>query len=480
MQREGPEIERYAAQHSERRADGSVLLFTLVTSVLLFGLVTALTTLMRDNERVTREAFEAHVALQMAENGLEIATYELQSDTDTDGDGVGSCSRVTAAGTINVTTTELVPQVLYQVDAVGVSGPVSQSLSKTVERVFTSTFPESSLSIVGNADTSSFEAGEASSLVFDKDGASEIYVTDANVSSAMEESLASKATDASLEAEVGTYASEIDQLSTFHDEMTQRILGATLLNARQVAIPDESGSVIELTEESGALTGLGEFLGESFSIVTAPAYHLYHETIPAGGAVRGEGILLVTGGLQIDEGATLEWNGDLIVSATFEESVRLAVNGGNLSVNGNILVLGNLDTAVDVNIGANSNVNVAGNFLVASDVGSVLQDSVRVHLEESSQMHIDGLMTMLGHQIMLSSDQGSLLQVDGMAQAAILSKGLEHEVAWALDGEAEFVLNRDKVRSGIASLIDLEGRMKADETQLLYMDDWETRSWVVR
>src|SRR5262249_28201809 len=75
-----------------RDRDGSVLLASLFLSLILMASASALVTNSLYRQAAERSRIELDRAVQIAESGLDVAFYEVQSNTDLTNDSIGAAS----------------------------------------------------------------------------------------------------------------------------------------------------------------------------------------------------------------------------------------------------------------------------------------------------------------------------------------------------------------------------------------------------
>jgi hypothetical protein len=126
-----------------------------------------------------------------------------------------------------------------------------------------------------------------------------------------------------------------------------------------------------------------------------------------GRTLSGSGTLIITRRLEVDEGATFIWDGDVIIMGS-QNHAKLEIQDGTVTINGNLIAATdpNGNKRADVRMSSNSILNITntngdgGSFLMLSRGGEA-----EFHLDTSNggsnspTVNVDGVLALLGDDI---------------------------------------------------------------------------------
>ncbi len=142
--------------------------------------------------------------------------------------------------------------------------------------------------------------------------------------------------------------------------------------------------------------------------------------LEGGATLSGSGTLIVNRNLQIDTGAALVWDGDVIVLGDGAHAT-LGIGGspGTATINGNLFLLADSGKRANLQIDAGGSLTVTGAFNSLSRVGeSEVQVTSIGSASGGGTLTVDGLFAMLGNKIDFRVRNGGELAINGMMVVA--------------------------------------------------------------
>ncbi len=444
---------------------GSILLICLLVVLILFSLVATMLSLSLLENTVARENTDDLRALNLAEYGLELAKWEIGEGQDPDGDGIGDVSGTTPDGTYaaRILAGE---DGIYQLESIGQSGVRTRTVIADLELVMTTAFPESPLTTIGGVEKADLALEPAASLVLDGLDGSVMHVSDKLLYDALRRM--GGLIDDDDDDDSGmiftprldpSYPAELDRLHEFHKQLSEQIEKTFLPTAIEQKFPSKASGATVWGSEKNPVT-----------------YSLTDAVLPPGSTLKGFGTLIVTKRLLVDSGALIDWTGDLIVRGGAANDALFELNGGGVSVTGNVIVYADADHAATIKLSSSSKLGVVGNLLLMTDLTETKQAIAKLVVQSLAAASVTGLFTHLGRQPELKMHLDSRLYVQGMVQSAlppIVGTG----VKWDLDGDVDITLDRTRIRDGVVGLQELAKRYDVPLTELLFRYDFVVRSW---
>lgn len=149
--------------------------------------------------------------------------------------------------------------------------------------------------------------------------------------------------------------------------------------------------------------------------------------IESGATVTGSGTLIINRRLEVDDGGTLIWDGDVIVLGA-QNHAKLEVQDGTIQVTGNLIAVPDPSSnkRADIRVSSDGNLTVKGSLLTIS-AGT---GEAEFHIDGSgggssgADVNVDGVLAMLGDKIDFriggggkSNEKGELTVKGGMVFA---------------------------------------------------------------
>jgi type II secretory pathway pseudopilin PulG len=147
-------------RHAKKR--GSVLLTALVISLILMASAAALVTTSLYRQSAARARIESTRAEQVAETGLDIAFYEVQSNSDVTNDAIGVATGTSSGGSYTATIAPaFAGPGTYTLTSVGRYGTRTQTVERVISKSASSTpgfLGVDKVTLAGGASVDSFDS----------------------------------------------------------------------------------------------------------------------------------------------------------------------------------------------------------------------------------------------------------------------------------------------------------------------------------
>ena len=459
---------------------GSALLVSFFVVILLFGLVGSMTLLATTYSRANQARLTLAQAFYLSEAGLEGAKWELATGSDPDGDGVGDRKVETGEGTYTVSVTDN-GDGTYTLVSTGSASGDSATIEETVQLVLPggSGFPASAMTMVGGFPGSGIQIKQgvygpsgSRTLIIDGGNSPGIALIDTTTYSEVGDVLSNAVLDGDLDLDnlTGSVANEfngvdlplehyadseefLDELAGAHTEMTDHIADQLLTTAKKSTISSASNIVY------GAMGSHEQF------------YFPNDEVLTDGQTLTGYGTLIVNKKFQIENGATFNWNGDLIIFGNESSDSELEVDG-QATVTGTILVLGQAEKDSKLTMKTAGQLDVTGSITSISDPSTV---SKTMFITEGT-VNLNGVLSILGPTIQTEFKDTSETNITGTIQ--IGAPAAFDDFLLKFEGDFEVHKDDDGIAQGADALRDLNTSMgltqggaiffsSADDAQLI-------------
>ncbi len=245
----------------------------------------------------------------------------------------------------------------------------------------------------------------------------------------------------------------LDELAGAHTEMTDHIADQLLTTAKNSTISSASNIVY------GAMGSHEEF------------YFPNDEVLTDGQTLTGYGTLIVNKKFQIENGATFNWNGDLIIFGNESSDSELEVDG-QATVTGTILVLGQAEKDSKLTMKTAGQLDVTGSITSISDPSTV---SKTMFITEGT-VNLNGVLSILGPTVQTEFKDTSDTNITGTIQ--IGAPAAFDDFLLKFEGDFEVHKDDDGIAQGADALRDLNTSMgltqggaiffsSADDAQLI-------------
>lgn len=502
--------------HCTRRdEEGSALVLVLIFAIGVLVLVSTLLSLatqgVRD-ERARRDlkALQTVVSTALADAVFEINADRLTGPFDPAGDGAGALTvdsdggdgvRVVAPSgrSLGRYRTTIRPDAAgrWILTAVAVSPDFGAPRQRAAARAILLPAPppflgdRNALSIIGpNRDLNLSMGGGSRLTITDPSLAvAAVNVTDPEV---RESFLAATGGATILGADpenpgagaegAGTVTN--DPAGIVSEEAVDRILGgvqafvaANLAGATPLSDAAASAGATVTATADGVSIDAG---GSAATLVLPPGtYSASAVDVTTGVTVQGSGTLIVTGDLDLLNGARLDWTGQIIVIGSSDAELQVA-GGGRLDVAGLLVVVSAPGAEATFVADSGSRVGVDGALL---SLGAGDEGQTELGLDSGSEVDVDGILLLLGNEAEFESMPSGALTVDGsmVVAAPVDSEDGEIDVRFGNGSDTTLTFDNVNFERGLRSLMtffDLTGG--TDEFPVRVTSYWEgsTLEWL--
>jgi hypothetical protein len=471
------------------RNRGSTLIVTLLLLILFLGMALTLVSLGVENERSVRSTVFTSNAFYLAEAGIGASQSELGLGKDLGNDGLGTISKSVAGGSYQSVATPR-GNGEYDVVSTGSYNGFTARVGATLVPSFSAIAPLGPFGI-SQAVPNSLDLStklQNNNLRIDGGILPAITVQDASAYSLLLTVLAKAIDTKKLSPTVftgsplvpvatggGTVYLPIE--NTPHPPVDVPLLEALrtelFTNISTTLIP-AANNVINNTKGMGAKTVWGTTANPQITV-------LNNSMAPKSGTrITGNGTLIITGSVTLNDNVSLDWTGDVFLMPTVGNTL-LTVNGGNLHVAGNLVSIestkGQGVLAVQKSSSSSPNIATAVVDGTLQVLNGPLGKQTAVQVMQGGRLTVNGLLSMTGEKTqMLSKDAGTQLIVNGTAQMGALSgSGKAPVLNLDITSTAYFNWNKNLVDNALQNLSSmLKGRNLAIYPQLL---GYAQRGW---
>lgn len=162
------------------RESGAALLAVLSLVVAGLALAASAVSVLLTGQRAVRETRDQAIAFYLAEGALEIAKWEIGTNQDPDGDGLGSDTGTATGGSFVVTSQDLGGNT-WLLQATGTAGTVNMALEEVVGMSGSSGFPFGALTVMGETDTLQLQTASSTNMILDGVDTAAIAVADSTL-----------------------------------------------------------------------------------------------------------------------------------------------------------------------------------------------------------------------------------------------------------------------------------------------------------
>ncbi len=460
---------------SATRESGIALIFALLGVIVSAAIASSLVMVTMTETRAANAASAHAMAFYLAESGLNSARWEIGESTDPGGDGEGTVSVTSAAGSYEIVATDL-GSGFWRLDANGTSSGNAVVLEEVVQVVTSSTFPGGAITLVGDLDVAEVQFQPTTDLIIDGGNSPALAISDQTTYDEMGAYFAT-GVSAGFIAETDVVGSIT---STFQPGDAD--LSIAKVPDAEVAVSITADMFNDLRTEidtvwlpsaaSQTIPGGSAAWGTSGS----PVKYKFpvDQKITGGQTIQGYGTLLFKKNLIIESGGRLNWNGNVIIYGDDTADSLLEVDGV-LNVTGNILVMGGKDRNLKVDLKSLGSVTVDGAFTVLTDYANpATQDQFLI----AGDLTVDGLLTIVAPKHQDEFKPGSDVYVKGSLQLGRPSGAGETEFKVKFEDEAEFYKDDASIMKGANALVALDGDFGGDVLAgVLTTSDVDVCSW---
>lgn len=449
---------------------GSALLMAVVVSVAAAAIAAAIITVALLSNRQSAMSWEMRQTLLIAEAGVSASIREINSNEDPDGDGLGTISGSYAGGSYVVTAVYDQTGDRYTLTAVATFGNLRKGVEAVVEPGLP--FP-----------------GAAAVTLFGPAGEVEFEIEDNQV----ELSGLSDQKPALVVQDPNAFSMTLSQIL---EQIDDGLPPNTLKGSPLLTYTTPAGDTVDLPiGQSNSVQFDGPFLeslrttviDKTLNEFIPNATHVFHNDqditapmnfgteqnpaivvfdgsdidIKSGGHLTGNGILIVTGELQVEHLGKLDWNGTVIVLGGdgFDGDAEFENQRGHVNIKGNLFVVGANGGEAELEIdnpGGNqiSHTNIDGAVLV---LGGGAGEEAELEIEEGNTV-INGLVLVQGGdevEFELENDDdgaafNGVLNINGAVSIGVMNEGGEIEVE--LEGNANIKYHKNNILAAIQGL----------------------------
>jgi Tfp pilus assembly protein PilX len=465
--------------HDAMATQGNALLLAVLAIVAMAALASPVVTISSTASRAAIAAEEQAKAFSLAEAGLEAATYEIATSSDEAQDGAGNRSFSGTSGTYAVTSTDLGGD-YYELRSTGSSGQHQVTIEKVIRSTATSRFPRGAISVVGGMRTSQALFNNNTDLVMSGNDSPGIAFTDSALYEALSADFAKGVVDGYLQS------SDISGTGGGIFQPGDTPLSIELFSASEAAVllyaslyTDVRDRIDNYLLPSATLKVLLPAVSQTYGTSSSPVTYKFavDQKLSLGQTLSGYGTLLFNRSLIVEKGATLNWNGNLIVYGDSLTDAVLEIDG-KVNVTGNILLVGGSGRNIKYIQKSNGELNLEGALTAMTQYTS---SGTKAEFYVENTFNVTGLVTTFASKHQLEMKGGSNMDITGSFQFGRpmeASDGTELK----LKIEDRFEVQRDEnaVSAGANALLELGARLgsTAIEQNLVHRA-FKTQSWRV-
>ena len=432
---------------SNRRESGVALFGTIVAMVVLLSVTGAAVALSITDLRAVQNGRDQLSAFYLAEGGLQRAKWEIGEDVDPDTDGIGNLAVSSANGDTTVAAVEVSADV-FELTSTGATASASVSLVETVVLRWTPSAPDGAISVIGGVDFVEHLFNSNANLIIDGGPSSPaIVMGDADFHSefvsGLDDAISGGYVDASNLTGGGLTGTDslqhdpnaVADLSTFYSDLVSHFTGL-IPGADSTSLPSSSDIVY----------------GSSGAPVTK--YFSADSKLKSGQKLRGHGTLIFSNLFEIENGASIDWNGDIVVLVDSPRATNFLIDG-KLKLTGNLAMLskGNQDAMFLVK--GNGEVDVVGAVTAMTNFAN---PSTKLELLVENKFRVDGIVTIGAGIHQIEFKQGSDTFIRGMLQIAVADA---KKFSFKVESALEIVRNLDLLTDGIEALGSVNGTVSS-------------------
>jgi hypothetical protein len=463
------------------RQEGMALITSLILVVILVSFSGAMLFISLAESRGIQESTLQKIAFYTAEAGLEAGKYEIGDAIDPDGDGIGSKTFTSTTNDFAVSYTVVAEDLgleFYRLTSTGTVRQTSVKLEAIVEKIKTSAFPVAAFSSLGNLDDAVLKIVNKPYVIFDGGYSAAIGIGSNNLFNRLASELMKAITKGNLKSTLSgaTYLTSIlsgktlreAELPISHETDPTRLTNLSVLY-------DELVDRVNNTMIPTAIKALPKQLIYGTSTAPGTFYQPLRITLLKNQTLSGYGTL-VAHDFTLPYGATVNWNGNLIVTGNMLKAANIDLLGGSLNVTGNLIVLGEGKDNALVSVKTGSRLTVNGSLLLATSYQAKSGKDVKVDLE-GGKITVNGIMTLLGGKIDAQFKPGGRLDVTGMMQSGSPQGAGTEKQKIHFDGPARIIKDDAAIRRGTNSWLQTGTSMNLVQGGELSTDEVITHAW---
>lgn len=447
------------SRKDQRSQTGVALLMAVIVVMITLGLSGSMIVVSISNAKAVVESERRSRAFSCAESGLGSAKWELGEDQDRLKDGLGNHQGSLAGGTYAVSAVDLGDD-FFRLTSTGSSLGMDVTIEEVVQKRNTTRFPGSAVSMVGGMATSQMEFSQTSDVTIIGDDTPGILLSDPDLYSSVtgqfaeavqkgyldEEDVSGSVTNTFQpgNAELSMAQAPQDEASltiyaSMYDEFTGHLNTNYLPGAAPQSLPG-SGSV---TYGSSASPANFKF----------PA----NQKLKSGQTLSGNGTLVFSRNLVVENGATLNWNGNLVIYADPGQDANLEVDG-KLNVTGNILLVGSDGKNVKMLVKHQGEVTVNGALTALTEYSDT---ATKIEFYVENKLTVNGLITTVASKFQSEFKAGSEVDITGSFQIGRPHEA-EKDTELKLKFEDTIRVRKDEqaIMTGADALVALGGDLK--------------------
>ncbi len=463
------------------RERGVILFFTMVLVIVIIGISGPVLMFSLGEAREAIESGDSAVSFYLAESGIEAAKWEIAESQDPDGNGIGNKAVTVGSGSYAVTTTDLGGGV-YRVTSTGSFAGTDVVLEEVISFDYSTTFPQGAISIVGNVDDADIDIEKDADIVIDGGDSPALSFTDLAVYTRVGEEFVEAITDGNMPS-INLTGSPTNTFPGSDDPS----LALPIVHQPEYSdsLKDFTALYNQLVAKVDALRPIAQTAGPTFDATygspgsPVTVYVPDPETLQ-NQTVTGYGTLIIGDELKVENGATLNWTGDIFVVGDGSKDAELKVEGGALNVTGNLVVLGEGATETEFEVKSNGQATINGALFMGSDWNVEDGPEAELEINDSGSLTVNGLMTMIGQEVEIeyeaTSNPGNNVVINGMLQIAV-PPSVETELEIELEGNVEIHKDDAMIQQGANSLKLLDVNYTIPQIDQLVDREVTTLSW---
>jgi len=477
------------------RTRGVALLTAVLLLLVLFGITGAVLMVSVSEGKAVTDSSQYSSAFFAAESGLQASKWKMIETGVPLKDGAGNTTGSVGSGAYSVTSKDLGDGV-FELTSTGSQSGKGVTLREYVEVTKVTRFPYGAMSFFGLTDKEKIKIKKHAGLIIDGDDFPAIVTTDLS----FYQKLGKEFSTAIVKKEMPNINVSGYPMSTFEyqekkggrwdaelpfqyvDGLVDKLnnvddLYYELVNSVNSSIIPSATKVNDTGLHKGGIAG-GPF---SFGTAATPAvvYLDGDVQLNKGEVLTGYGTLVISHKLTVEKGASLNWNGNVVITGDEKKkhSGDVTINDGAMSVTGNVVLLGEGSQDTKLSIKHDATVKVEGSVFVGTDTDD--KKMTKAKLDVDGTMSVDGLVTLLGAKVDINFKNDSNFNMTGMFQAAFPDGPKKEKLKLTFDGNVEMHKDDAGIQKGIDALMDLGGTMKLTKLDVLVKDGVQRLVWLL-
>lgn len=427
------------------RDAGSSLVVVFILILMILALLGAVVPYSLYNHRSAIESRDRAISFYLAESAIERAKWEIAEDEDPDTDGIGNVNWTGSHGSYTITAQDLGGGD-YMLNATGNSGDETQAIENVVNYATTINPPIGAISIPLDSDTILVQMRNETNLIVDGNGTPGIVLSDDSTYN-----------DFGREFDNGVddgFISETDITGSVTNTFNGSDLSIDKIAASDmgVDVPSTIHSDLRTHIDTNYYSPATSQTLSGSATWGSPGSPVLYKFSPgsklSSGTVSGHGTLVFSNNMEIESGATINWNGDIIIYGDNSNDANLIVDG-TLNVTGNIIVVAGDNRNLKFENKINSDVDVTGAVTLLSD--NTNETKIEFYVE--NDFTLNGTMTQIAsiHQTEFKGDDSNV-DIRGFYLIDGPPTGQAKEVKLKIEEDCEIVHDPAQFQVGYSAL----------------------------